>query len=318
MNFGIKVSGSVPRGVPNHLSEHPGRSANWQPPEPRLDMAALVRPFACIVLLPRQGGPPSGGKPSDWVGPPPWVVRPTAASVPSSSPSESSSASGIHSESIAPSPEASTTSSPATVDDSASTDTSTTRSPGVPIGVIVGGVLAGLGLVAAALLVWWLLKRRKRREATASGDHQVVSPFHTDIEHQQTMAGGVTNGRDRSSYQTTTSTLVTDAGSQKGYLKSIHSIQRTASTAGSYLSTDASTSIMTPTSTEDPQVLQAIRTLQTFLQPRMERIPEHHSSAVVSGFAEPPTSPPPPAYEDSSSSGDPAPRSTEKTRTENE
>lgn len=77
----------------------------------------------------------------------------------------------------------------------------------------------------------------------------------------------------------------------------------------------------TSTTTEDPQVIQAIRTLQTFLQPRMERIPEDRSgvAAAAAGFVEP-ASPPPPAYEESSSSGGAAlpRRSMEKIRIENQ
>jgi hypothetical protein len=66
--------------------------------------------------------------------------------------------------------------------------------------------------------------------------------------------------------------------------------------------------------TEDPQVLQAIRTLQTFLQPRMESIPEHNSGLVPKGFPEPP-SPPPPAYDEHHSPVGPR-RSIEKIRIE--
>ncbi|KAH6912172.1 hypothetical protein BKA70DRAFT_1266868 [Coprinopsis sp. MPI-PUGE-AT-0042] len=267
-------------------------------------------------LIPRQ-------KPSDWVGPPPWVVRPTALSYPSSSPSSSISLEPSE-ESIVASPEPSISSSPATVGENvANQATATTPKSGPPVGAIVGGVLGGLALVAAAILVWWFLKRRKGRATLIEEKEPVISPFRTDLERQQA-AGGVSgrlSPQTRSSFQTTTSTLAADgAGSQKGYLKSIHSVQRTASTAGSYISTDVSTSILSPTSTttEDPQVIQAIRTLQTFLQPRMERIPEHHSGAAVAGFVEP-TSPPPPAYEDSSSSGDAHRRpSMEKVRIENQ
>lgn len=288
----------------------------FKPPLPRLNMSVPL-PIPPFSLHPRQGGPPlqPTGKPSDWVGPPPWVVRPTALST-AGSPS-SSSTSLNPSDSIVPSPEPSVPSSPATVGDNASTETAATRSTGAPIGAIVGGVIGGLVLLAVTILAWWFFNRRKRRTAVMERKEPAISPFRTDLERQQAR-GDAPGGRspgNRSSFQTTTSTLAADTSSQKGYLKSIHSIQRTASTAGSYLSSDASTSIMTPTSTENPQVMQAIRTLQTFLQPRMERIPEHHSGGVVGGFAEP-TSPPPPAYEDSSSSGDPIPRrSMEKIRT---
>ncbi|KAH6912173.1 hypothetical protein BKA70DRAFT_1266874 [Coprinopsis sp. MPI-PUGE-AT-0042] len=279
-------------------------------------------------LIARQDGPPfrPGGRPSGWTGPPPWVVRPTGSfysqsASPSVSPPASSSASPDASQStgVPPPPMPSESSSPLVGGGTTTNEAVASRSSGAPVGAIVGGVLGGLALLCAFILAWRFLKARERRAAIAQEKPPTISPFRTDIERQPATgdASGGISPQDYSSIQTL-STLIAatgSAGSQKGYPKSAApSIQRTASSARSYAASDVSTSVVpSPTSTEDPQVIQAIRTLQTFLQPRMDRIPEHRSGEVVAGFPESP-SPPPPAYEANSSSD--SRRSTEKIRME--